>query len=307
MMIKNKFESRLTSTNVRNLKIKQKSTRLLFTLMWYLLPTLTRRIITTHSFSPKRYPLTPEEQQYLKTGEAFQMQVHDKEVRCWKWGRGPGILFVHGWNGRGVYFRHFFQAFIDADYSVITYDAPAHGESGGQDTSYFEMTDTVRSFLDPSRGFHISGIIAHSLGASAVINGLSKEKPPIDAVLVAPALKLRELIQNTFNNQGLPEMVYQTMIAEMEAHYGYNLYDDNPYTLLKKVSSNIFIVHDRDDPTTPFIDSKVISERLNHVDLLATEGLGHKRILRDKTVVSIIQKYIFDRGVNVRNLHQATM
>ena len=138
-----------------------------------------------------------------------------------------------------------------------------------------------------------------------MINCLSKERPSIDTVLIAPALKLRELLYNTFNNQGLPQIVYQTMIAELEEYYGYNLYEDNPYTLLKKISSKIFIVHDRDDPTTPYIDSKVTSEKLNHVDLLTTEGLGHKRILRDKTVVNTIQNYIFDQGTNAGELQQA--
>ncbi len=300
-MTKNTFKSKIISTNVRNIRIKQTITRLLITAMWYLLPTVTKRIITKHAFSPKRYELKSEEQQHLETAEPFQIQVHDKEIRCWKWGQGPGILFVHGWNGRGVHLRHFFEEFINAGYSVIAYDAPAHGESDGQDTSYFELTDVVRSFLNPSQGLDIQGVIAHSLGASAVINCLSKEKLSIDVVLIAPALKLRELIYNTFNNQGLPEIVYQTMIGKLEDRYGYNLYEDNPYTLLKKISSKIFIVHDKDDPTTPYMDSRVIAEKLNHVCLLTTEGLGHKKILKDKTVVSTIQKYIFDQSIDVRN------
>ncbi|UCD90756.1 MAG: alpha/beta hydrolase, partial [Desulfobacterales bacterium] len=153
----------------------------------------------------------------------------------------------------------------------------------------------VRSFLDPSLSLDIQGIIAHSLGASAAINCLAKEKPAIDAVLIAPALKLRELVYNTFDNQGLPEMVYRTMIGELESYYGYNMYEDNPYTLLKTIASKIFIVHDKDDPTTPYRDSKIIAEKLGHVDLLTTEGLGHKNILRNSTVISTIQKYIFDQ------------
>ena len=300
-MGKNTIKLKSTSTNVRNIKIKQRSTHLLITAMWHLVPTVTRRIITKHIFSPKRYDLTPGERKYLEMGKPFRINVHGKTIQCWKWGHGPSILFVHGWNGRGIHFRYFFEEFINAGYTVIAYDAPAHGESNGQDTSYFELTDVVRSFLDSSLSFDIQSIIAHSLGASAVINCLSKEKPSIDTVLIAPALKFRELLYNTFDNQGLPEIVYQAMIAELESYYGYNLYEDNPYTLLKKISSKIFIVHDKDDLTTPYLDSKVIAEQLNHVHLLTTEGLGHKNILRDKTVVNTIQKYIFDQEINVRN------
>lgn len=304
-MGKNRFKLKATSTNVRNNKVKKRSTHLLITAMWYLVPTMVRHIITKHVFSPRRYNLTPNERKYLEMGEPFRIHVHGKAIQCWKWGQGPGILFVHGWNGRGVHFRQFFEEFINAGYSVIAYDAPAHGESEGQDTSYFELTDVVRSLLDPSLSLNIQGVIAHSMGASAVVNCLSKEKSSIDTVLIAPALKLRELLYNTFDSQGLPEIVYQTMIAELEAYYGYNLYEDNPFTLLENISSKVFIVHDKDDPTTPYMDSKVIAEKLNHVDLLTTEGLGHKMILRDKTVVSTIQKYIFDQGINVRNQQHA--
>ncbi len=304
-MEKNRLKLKKTGTNVRDIRAKKRSIHLLITVLWYLAPTVVRHIITKHVFSPRRYNLTPSERKYLQTGEPFRLRVHGKAIQCWKWGHGPGILFVHGWNGRGVHFRHFFEDFINAGYAVIAYDAPAHGESDGQDTSYFELTDVVRSFLDPSLSLDVQGIIAHSLGASAVINCLSKEKPSIDTVLIAPALKLRELLFNTFDSQGLPRIVYQTMIGELEAHYGYNLNEDNPFTLLDNISSNIFIVHDKDDSTTPYMDSKIIAEKLNHIELLTTEGLGHKKILRDKTVISTIQKYIFDQGINVGNQQHA--
>ena len=113
-------------------------------------------------------------------------------------------------------FAYFFKSLIDAGYSVIAYDAPAHGESDGQFTNYFELTDTVRAFFDPSHGFDIQGIIAYSIGASAAINCISKEKPSIDTVLIAPALKLKELLFNHFNQHGVPKIVYQSMITEIE-------------------------------------------------------------------------------------------
>ena len=286
---------KIGSTNVRNIRIRQISTHLMVTAMWHLVPGITRRIITKHIFSPKRYNLTLSEQKCLAKGEPFIIHVHGKAIRCWKWGSGSGILFVHGWNGRGVHLRHFFEEFINAGHSVIAFDAPAHGDSDGKYTSYFEITDVVRSFLHPSLGLDIQGIIAHSLGASAAINCLAKEAPAIDTVLIAPALRLRELIFNTFDSQGLPKMVYQTMIAELESYYGYNLYEDNPYRLLTKISSRILIVHDKDDTTTPYMDSKFIAEKHNQVYLLTTEGLGHKKILRDTAVISNIQKYMFDQ------------
>jgi hypothetical protein len=293
-MAKKIVKMKPSSTNVRYINAKQRGTHFFLTALWHLAPKATQNIILKGFFKPTSHPLSPLETQYLVNGTSFHIQVHGNEIRCWKWGRGPGILFVHGWNGRGVNFACFFEPLINAGYSVIAYDAPAHGESGGQFTNYFELTDTVRSFLDPSHGLDIQGIIAHSIGASAVINCISKEKPSVDAVLIAPALKLKELLFNLFNHHGVPEIAYRNLIARMEGYYGYDVHQDNPYGLAKTISTKMFIVHDKDDPTIPYTDSKILSENTDHVYLHTTEGLGHKRILRDTAVVDVVTAYILN-------------
>jgi len=293
-MVKKLIKMKSASTNVRYIKARQRGTHLLLTALWHLAPKTTKNILLKRFFKPSSYALTPLERECLEKGTRFSIYVHDQEIRCWKWGRGPAILFVHGWNGRGVNFVYFFEALINSGYSVVTYDAPAHGVSDGLATNYFELSDAVRSFLDPSQGLDIQGVIAHSIGASAVINCISKDTPSIDTVLIAPALKLKELLFNSFNQHGVPKIVYQNLVAEMEAYYGYDVHQDNPFNLAKTISSKMLIVHDTDDRTIPYMDSKTLAEKTDHVVLHTTQGLGHKRILRDKTVVDFITTYIFN-------------
>ena len=293
-MAKKIVKMKSLSTNVRYIKARQRGTHFLLTAFWHLAPNATKNIVLNRFFKPMSYALTPLERQFLENGSSFHIHVHNKGIRCWKWGRGPGILFVHGWNGRGVNFAYFFKPLIDAGYSVITYDAPSHGESDGQVTNYFELSDTVRSFFDPSHGFNIQGIIAYSIGASAAINCISKDKPFIDAVLIAPALKLKEILFNAFNHHGVPKIVYRNLVAEMERYYGYDVHQDNPDVLAKTISTKMLIVHDKDDRTIPYTDSKILSEKTDNIFLHTTEGLGHKRILRDSAVVDVITSYIFN-------------
>jgi hypothetical protein len=293
-MSKKIVKMKTSSTNVRYIKAKQRATHFLLTALWHIAPKTTKNILLKRFFKPSAYALTPLEREYLEKGTPFRIHVHDQAIRCWKWGRGPGVLFVHGWNGRGVNFVYFFEALINAGYSVVTYDAPAHGDSDGLATNYFELSDAVRSLLDPSRGLGIQGVIAHSIGASAVINCISKDTPSIDVALIAPALKLKEILFNSFNQHGIPEIVYQDLVAEMEAYYGYDVHQDNPYVLAKTISSKMLIVHDKDDRTIPYLDSKTLAGKTDHVALHTTQGLGHKRILRDKKVVDFITTYIYN-------------
>lgn len=305
-MTKKSVKLRSLSTNVRYIKAKQKAAHAFLTALWRLVPLITKSFILNRFFKPRSYDLTPLEKQYLHNSTPFHIHVHGKKISCWKWGSGPAILFVHGWNGRGVNFAYFFKPFIDAGYSVVTYDAPAHGKSEGNVTNYFELSDTVRSFLDPSRGFNLQGIIGYSIGASATINCISKDKPSVDVVLIAPALKLKELLFCAFNHHGVPEVVYRSLISELEIDYGYDVHQDNPDVLARTITSKMLIVHDIDDRTIPYADTKILSDNSNNIFLHTTEGLGHKRILRDSTVIEVITGYILN-GQTERKMKNANL
>ena len=285
------------STNDRLIYFRQLATHFMLKLFWSISPAMVKRFAKSHFFKPADYQINAEQRRILANGQKFQFDIHDKTIQGWKWGEGPGILFVHGWNGRGIQFYRFFKSLRRAGFAIITFDAPGHGESTGTTSSYFEFTDTVRAILNSPHGCGISGIIAHSLGGSAVINALSKEKVSVPTVLVAPALKLKEVIFNTFNLYGIPVVIYKKVIEEFERRFGYTLEGDNPSNLISQVDTDILIVHDQEDGAIPFFDSKEFSETLPTVRLHETDGLGHKRILTDRKIVELITEYIISQNM----------
>jgi pimeloyl-ACP methyl ester carboxylesterase len=177
---------------------------------------------------------------------------------------------------------------------VVTFDAPAHGFSEGTSTNYFEFTDVIRSFIKTGNGYDVAAAIGHSLGAGAIVNSLSKERISIPAVLLAPALKLKEVLYNTFDLYGIPKNLYRHMISNFEQIYGYSLTRDNPVRLIPDVTAPILIVHDRDDSMIPYMDSRSVVEKNIAVKLRTTAGLGHKQILLDERVLSTSLKYLED-------------
>lgn len=285
------------STNVRYGRTKQWTRRMLLETFRKAAPRQTKRFIQQQFFAPLPYKSSATENHWLRQGQPFRFQVHDKTLQGWKWGRGPGILFVHGWNGRGIQFQPFFKPILNAGYSVTVFDAPAHGDSQGRFTHYFDFTDAVRTLLRQRSGTCFSGVVAHSLGGSAVINCLSKESIELRAVLIAPALKLKELLFNTFNLHGIPESLYLEMIEALETRFGYDLTQDNPHLLLGRLHQEILIIHDRDDRAIPYPDAQAASERFSNVTLYSTSMLGHRRILQDSHVVNDTIHYLLDRGV----------
>ena len=291
------------STNDRINYFRQLATRIMLKLFWSISPTMTKRFVKSHFFKPTDYQTSVEEERILGNGQKYQIDIHGKTIQVWKWGEGPGILFVHGWNGRGIQFYRFFKLLRKAGLAIITFDAPGHGESTGKTSSYFEWTDAVRAILTSPHDFSISGIIAHSLGGSAVINALSKEKVSLPTVLVAPALKLKQVLFNTFNLYGIPSVIYKNVIEEFERRFGYTLDGDNPSNLISQVDTNLLIVHDQQDGTIPFLDSKEIAKTLPTVILHETDGLGHKKILADRKIVKMITEYFITQSMAVQMQH----
>lgn len=286
------FKTHDKSTNVRVGWMRQSVTHGLFGFAWRWVPGLTRWIALRLFFAPSGYRTNSVEKACLKQGRPFQFRVNDKTIKGWKWGRGPAVLLVHGWNGRGIQFHGFVAPLVRAGYTAIAIDGPAHGASTGRITSYFEFTDTVRTLLSDSRNPDIQGIIAHSFGAAAVVNALAKEGLAIKMVGIAPVLRLRELLFNTFDQIGIPRSVYTSLIGEFETRFGYRLKTDNPCRLIHSLSGSALIVHDEKDRTASIRDSDEQARKHENVSLHTTHGLGHRRILTDSKVIQLCVAYL---------------
>jgi pimeloyl-ACP methyl ester carboxylesterase len=234
---------------------------------------------------PINNPLSIEGKRWLDKGEPFRIRVHDKQIQAWRWGSGPGVLFVHGWSGRGIQFHRFIEPLVKAGYTAIAFDGPAHGSSDGRNTSYFEFTDVVRAFFDPELGLHIRGVVAHSFGAAAAINGLARQTDSPETVLIAPALMLRNMVTHAFERHGVPPALYENLLAAYERRFGYSLRDDDPHLHLKDLRRPVLVIHDRDDPVVAYRDSQALRQRSGILALRTTVGLGHRKILADPSVV----------------------
>jgi predicted alpha/beta-fold hydrolase len=271
-------------------------------ILWFIRRQPLRRFLLKQFFTPKSYKLSDSEKHYLNSGQRFEISVNEQKVICWKWGNGPVVIFSHGWNGRGIQFQQFFDKFVNNGFSVVTFDGPGHGESEGKTSSYFQMTDTVRALIKHFSPENIHGIVGHSFGASATINAISKEKLQLPAVLIAPAIKLKEMLQKTIQIHGVPSIIFKSLITDYEKKYGYHFHNDNPHNLLKTFKPNALILHDSEDQVTPFSISQETANLYESIQLIKTEGLGHIRILKDHQVIDKTMDYLNSYKTHVMNI-----
>ena len=76
-------------TNVRLYEMRQKVVQGFFNLLWNRTPTLSKAVVKRMLFTPNTYKSTPVERRYLENSERFEIPIHGKAVKCWKWGSRP--------------------------------------------------------------------------------------------------------------------------------------------------------------------------------------------------------------------------
>ncbi len=296
------FESYLKSTNVRNINLTFRLLNILFTFGQWIYPKGIEDFVRKKFFTPVAKPLTKKQEDWINRATSIKIPFGDRKLAAWKIGQGPSILFVHGWNGRGVQFHHFFQPTLEAGYSIIFFDAPAHGLSDGATTNYLEVTESVEAIFTHKIGKDIVGVIAHSMGVSVIINHMSRHHHQIPLVFIAPALRLMELLFASFQLHGVPKQTYLKLVREVEEKYQIPLETQNPIDLIYHLRNDMLIIHDTGDRTTPIGPSKRVENDLENIELIETTGLGHSFIVRDKTVIDHAMDFLLRKETALQNM-----
>jgi pimeloyl-ACP methyl ester carboxylesterase len=219
---------------------------------------------------------------------ADRFRVRGGEVVLHKLGAntGPRVLLVHGWNGAAADWQPLAEALVADGFSVAALDLPAHGASPGRVSS---LPRFVRGVVEADRRHGPFDIwIAHSMGAAASLAALAggayARRLILLGGLVDPAGALREFAHGF----GLNAAATRAYLASIEQHEQMALIDVDGLRNARAVKAATLIVHDHDDRVVPIEHSRRLAAALPGAHLLQTNGLGHRRILNDDTIVQSV-------------------
>lgn len=260
-------------------------------------PTLAVRVFDRMWFSAPRTRASTEARAVLATGERHALDVHGKRVVAWSWGEGPTVLLLHGWGGNAGQLHAFVAPLRDAGYRVVAFDAPAHGVSdpsrhGGRRVTFFEIADALRAVSDAFGPLH--ALIAHSGGCA--VTGLALRDgwtAPARIAFVSPYALPSTSIEPFGHAIGASARVTALFRARTERLLGraWTTFDI-PALAGRRDLPPLLLVHDRGDREVPFAHSRAVAGAWPRARLIATDGLGHRRLLRDAAVVAGIVEFI---------------
>ncbi len=241
-------------------------------------------------FAP-RFPEPAREARYRQSARQELLEHDPGPVSVSVWGEGPAVLLIHGWSGRGMQLGAMVAPLVDRGYRVITFDAPGHGRSPGRGTNAFMVRDIVLRLAQRYGAFHC--IVGHSFGALCTVMALARGVPATRVVTIGSPTQLPWLLDRFFRYLRVPDAVVTGFQRRAEREFGADVWQQaSADHLAQQLSVPALIIHDRDDREVACHQSEILARAWSGSRLLITEGLGHRRILRDPGVITAISDFV---------------
>ena len=256
-------------------------------------PALAARLAERLFLTPPRPPRPAREMALLATARARPLRVGARHLDVWLWGTGPSVLLVHGWGGRGAQLAAFVEPLVARGFSVVTFDAPGHGASDPGIVTIPEMVAATRA-VAAARG-PLAGVIAHSVGGTVAARALYEGLDAGAAVFVGAAADLTGPATRFTATMGFSRVVNDAMHARIAARLGQPWSAFDVAALAPGLHTPLLVIHDRGDAEVPWQHGRVIAHAWRGAALLLTDGLGHRRILRDPDVVAAAVAFLAAR------------
>ncbi len=221
----------------------------------------------------------------------FQLPFEKTSLVGYSWGTGPKkVLLMHGWEGQVGTMLKFVEPLVDAGYQVIAMDGPGHGESGNITATVFDCAKGIELVMAHFGG--VDRIIAHSFGSAAALFACEDKIKLDKLVCISPMATLMSHVEVFHKLTHLTDEVLERLIRKIEERLNVKRESWNMINAAQKVTCPTLIVHDADDKIIPIDHGYTLVKRFPQGHLVRTQGLGHKRILKDPDVVQKIVEFL---------------
>jgi pimeloyl-ACP methyl ester carboxylesterase len=211
----------------------------------------------------------------------------DKQIVVYEYGKSAKkVLLVHGWSGRGTQLVKIADHFIDSGFSTVSFDAPAHGKSAGNDSL---MIDFIASILEIEKQYGpFEAAIGHSLGGMAVLNAIQQGLNVKSASIIGSGDIVKDIIDDFIKKLELKAEYATKLQNHFEKKHNRKMDDFSAFRAAQDITIPVLVLHDEDDAEVPLKCALNIHKHLVNGELVLTKQLGHRKILGDNKVVDKI-------------------
>ena len=244
--------------------------------------------------TPINKKLRDREIEVLKTATSENIPFEDTYIKKYSWGKGTKTaLLVHGWESNAGSLGAFVKLLTEHNYTVIAFDCPAHGQSGGKQTTLFRNSDAA--LLICKQIAHIDVAITHSFGSVVLMNALLHHKNISlqQMIMITTPNQMRKAFDDFYTLLKVSKKVQQKMEEKVQKRYSISIDEMTASLLCHQIEiKQALIIHDKNDKVIPFENAVEVAKNLNNCKLIPIENAGHYKILWDERVLKMVEEEI---------------
>jgi len=269
--------------------------RILFGILSVIAPRLAARWAYKMFITPRGLPRPDSEMPQYESANHSSMAYNGKKVALYTWGDGAEtILLIHGWASRGTRMGHLAEVLVEKGYKVIAFDMPAHGDSEGKTTNLFEISELTAQICEKQGPVH--SIIAHSFGGMALCNAVHRYNLNVNrVVLVAPPFTMKYIFESFAAIVNITQKVSDMLVERIRSRFleerNVDVFELSVDSFAKTLNFPFLVIHDRDDKDISYSQGEGYANNLLDVEFVTTEGLGHRRILKEPEIMNKITEF----------------
>lgn len=206
------------------------------------------------------------------------------------WGDGPLVILHHGWSGSGAQMAPLADRLVAAGFRVAVVDARGHGESPGLQATLPWMGGDLYEIgrqLGP-----VYALVGHSMGAMMCARAMQLGLHCERVVMIAAPAEIMPYLRFFQRVFGISDATVDGMLRVLHDRFQLSPADANATGLSAGRTEPLAIIHDRQDPDVPLRHPEAWRAAWPGARLDLTDGLGHRRILRDANVAEHVAKLL---------------
>ncbi|BAU75258.1 alpha/beta hydrolase [Metapseudomonas furukawaii] len=254
-----------------------------------LAPYTVARRMRRQFMTPRNLPPREWELPLLASAERITLRFGLSALR---WGSGPTVLLMHGWEGRPTQFAHLIESLVKAGYGVVALEGPAHGRSPGHEASVVLF---ARALLEAAGELPpLEAVIGHSMGGASALLASQMGLRARALVSISAPSRILGPLRSFARFMGLPPKAQAHFVRLVEQHAGIPA----AHLDVKRYQLDMpgLVVHAVDDPVVPPDEARVIHEAWFDSQLLCLDRGGHQRLLADPGLIGAVLELLSQVG-----------
>lgn len=225
---------------------------------------------------PRRGQLDPHQlPEVLQSAKRETLQSNHHFLETYHWpGNATTVLLVHGWESNTARWEPLLQHLQKAGYTVVGFDAPAHGLSSGREFNvplYAEFLDVVVQKYQPNY------LLGHSMGGVtlAYYQYYYPQHRFDKMVLLGAPADFSIILDNFIQLLGLSHSLKEQLTAYTRKRFSLEIELFSGQHFLKNTAIPGWVVHDTDDTVVRYTEAQKLIASWKNAQLISTTGLGH--------------------------------